>query len=361
MGLPIMTTWNGADRIESDNPYYFGRPNIWGQRYANLLIQQSDFIVALGTRLSLQQTGFNWQEFAPVGKIAQVCCDQAELSKGHPNIDYALLGCADRALGYISTSDLGSHEPWLAFCREVKEALPLSEEINRPREGFISPYEFCLALSGLCNSTDIVVPCSSGGALTVTMQAFCQRFGQIMPTNKGLASMGYGLSGAIGAAFAGRGRRTILVEGDGGFFQNMQEVGTAAINELNLKIFIFDDGGYASIRTMQENYFGGRVIGCDRQTGLGLPDWEALFKAFDVPCVRLHPNFPSDDAFVDCFGHRGTAAFIVPIDPEQTCFPKISSRVTADGGMESNPLHRMSPPLDDALAERVLRYLPASD
>jgi acetolactate synthase-1/2/3 large subunit len=335
MGLPIMTTWNGADRVGSENPYFFGRPNIWGQRYANLLIQQSDFIVALGTRLGLRQTGFKWREYTPLGKIAQVHWDRAELSKGHPYVEMALLGCADRALEHLAISDLGAHAPWLAFCREVKEALPLSEAINRPRDGFISPYEFCGVLSGLCESTDIVVPCSSGGASTVMMQAFNQRLGQIMPINPGLASMGYGLSGAIGAAFAGGGRRTVLVEGDGGFLQNIQEIGTAAINDLNLKIFIFDNGGYASIRTTQENYFDGHFIGCDRQTGLGLPDWVSLFKAFDVPCVELQPDFPSDGPFLEHFGQGGTTAFVVPIDPEQTYFPKISRR----DGIEPAPSH----------------------
>jgi acetolactate synthase-1/2/3 large subunit len=114
--------------------------------------------------------------------------------------------------------------------------------------------------------------------------------GQRMVTNKGLASMGYGLSGAIGAAIAS-GRRTILVEGDGGFSQNLQEIGTAAVNDLDLKIFIFDDNGYASIRSVQVNYFQGRYVGCDRSTGLGLPDWSRLFNVWDVPSMRLAEGF----------------------------------------------------------------------
>ena len=100
------------------------------------------------------------------------------------------------------------------------------------------------------------------------MQVFEQKSGQTIVTNKGLASMGYGLSGAIGAAFANPDKRVILVEGDGGFSQNLQEIGTAAINKLNIKMFILDDSGYASIRMTQKNYFGGRYVGCDRETGL---------------------------------------------------------------------------------------------
>jgi acetolactate synthase-1/2/3 large subunit len=82
MGLPIMTTWTGADRIGSDNPYYFGRPNIWGQRYANILIQQSDLVVGLGTRLGFRLTGFNWQEYAPLGKVAQFMAIKPSFPRG---------------------------------------------------------------------------------------------------------------------------------------------------------------------------------------------------------------------------------------------------------------------------------------
>ena len=82
--VPIMTTYNGADRIDGDAAYYLGRPNTWGQRSANILIQKASFIIAAGTRLGLQQTGFNWQEFGREAKIVHIDIDSAELGKGHP-------------------------------------------------------------------------------------------------------------------------------------------------------------------------------------------------------------------------------------------------------------------------------------
>jgi acetolactate synthase-1/2/3 large subunit len=97
-GLPLMTTWNGIDRVASDDPYYFGRPNTWGQRSANIIAQSADVLVALGTRLGLQQTGFNWQEFVPGGTVVQADIDAAELSKGHPRVDLALHADADDLL-----------------------------------------------------------------------------------------------------------------------------------------------------------------------------------------------------------------------------------------------------------------------
>lgn len=353
MGVPVMTTWNGADRIPSDHPLYFGRPNTWGQRYSNILIQQADCLLAVGTRLGLQQTGFNHEAFVPGGVIMQVDCDESELHKGHPRLGVAVKADADDVLRRLRAHRLGDYGEWSKFCRGVKAKLPIIELCNVTRDGYVSPYVFVNRLSGLSSPDDVIVPCSSGGAFTVAMQAIEQKRGQRIVTNKGLASMGYGLSGAIGAAFANMDGRILLIEGDGGFAQNIQELGTVARHDLNVKMFIFDNGGYASIRMTQENYFGGRYIGCDRGSGLGLPNWPRLFDAFEIRSRRVGVGFEGDKEFRAMLEDEGPAAFIVNIDPEQTYFPKISSRVTETGGMISNALDDMTPPLGDALNEEV--------
>lgn len=360
LGIPLVTTWNGADRVPEDHPMYFGRPNTWGQRSANLVLQQSDVLLVLGSRLGLQQTGFNWQEFAPVARVIQVEIDPAELAKGHPKVALPVAADANDVLRRLAPRNLGRHEEWVAYCRRIRDAVPLVEPVNQTAQGYISPYVFCTELSRLCGGDDIVIPCSSGGAFTVMKQSFRMREGQFMVTNKGLAAMGYGLSGAIGAALAYPQRRTVLVEGDGGFAQNLQEIGTAVVNKLNLKIFVFDDGGYASIRMTQRNYFNGGYIGCDTGSGLGMPHWTRIFDAYDVPSMPVLPGFESDPAFHALFDAPGVAAFLVKIDPEQSYFPKITSRVTASGGMASEPLHRMTPPLEPTLMAEIGRYLPPS-
>ena len=358
-GIPIMTTWNGADRIPANHPMYFGRPNTWGQRSSNILIQQSDLIIALGTRLGLQQTGFNWQNFAPVGKVIQVEIDPDELSKGHPHIDLPILADANKILLEIINHKWLISENWVKFCREVYDSFPLSEQkSNFHSDKFIDPFDFVLELSKLCGDKDIVIPCSSGGAFTTMMQAFKQKIDQLIVTDKGLASMGYGLAGAIGAAMAYPERRTILVEGDGGFSQNLQELSTAAVNNLNLKIFLFSNEGYASIRMTQRKYFDGKYLGCDTTTGLGFPNWELLAKSYSIPFMELEVDFEQSDDLSNLLGHSGPAFIVVPIDPEQTYFPKISSRITKSGGMESSPLHLMDPALSPSLSKKMIRYLP---
>lgn len=360
LGIPLMTTWNGMDRVPAEHPLYFGRPNTWGQRSSNILLQQTDLLVALGTRLGLQQTGFNWQEFIPIGDIIQVDCDPSELAKGHPRVALPICGDANLVLRHIADRRLGNYQSWVEFCRFVRQSLPLVEAVNQTEDGYISPFQFAEEISDLTYSDDIVIPCSSGSAYTVMMQAFNQKKGQKIVNNKGLASMGYGLSGAIGAALASKGKRTILVEGDGGFMQNLQELGTVSANKLNLKIFIFNDNGYASIRMTQRNYFGGRYVGCDVETGLGIPKWPHLFAAYDIPMMTLGPGFQHDPEFLRRFDEPGASAFLVKIDPKQTYFPKITSRITQNGGMVSNPLHLMSPDLPEDLAARVMPYLKRS-
>ncbi len=363
-GVPLMTTWNGADRIPTEHPVYSGRPNSAGQRAANILIQQADLVIAVGTRLGLQQTGFAWEQFVPVGRVVQVDIDAAELKKGHPRIDLALRGDADQFLADLYAADLGDPGRWQAwreFIASVRAELPLNDPQNVTAAGYVKPYEFAMRLCEIAAPDALVMPGSSGGAEVVAMQALRLRAEQRLVGDKSLAAMGYGLSGAIGAALANPGRQVFLNEGDGGFAQNLQELGTLAATGAKVKVFLLNNDGYASIRTTQRNYFKGAWIGCDAQTGLGLPSWEDLARTYRIPFARLDAQSGLDAAEVrSLLDADGPALIEVPIDPEQTYYPKISSAVQPDGSMKSNPLHRMSPDLPAEVEERVLVHLKAS-
>ena len=357
IGIPIMTTWNGMDRYGQDLQNYWGRPNTWGQRSSNILIQQCDLLIAVGTRLGLQQTGFAWEEFTPLAKIYQVDIDKAELEKGHPLIEAGLQADAgeflDKLLKRIDKKE-NKYYKWLEFGKSVLEAFSLNDPNNQTSLGYVSPYDFMEKLSGKLNNNDVIIPCSSGGAFTVTMQSFVPKFGQIIVTNKGLASMGYGLSGAIGAAESTK-LRTVLIEGDGGFAQNLQELGTMVAQRLNLKVFLFSNAGYASIRSIQRNYFNGEYLGCDIQTGLGLPDWNLIAKAYGLRYTRIEEPGEVENALREIFERIDPELIEIKIDPEQTYFPRITSRILPSGAMASNPLHAMTP---DLSSEEIKRYLP---
>lgn len=356
-GIPVMTTWNGADRIAASHPHYLGRPNTWGQRAANLLIAQADLIIAVGTRLGMQQTGFNWQQFGRNAYVIQVDIDRSELEKGHPKIDLPICADADDFLSQLLPIVRGNWESWLSYAREVRRALPLNDPANENGSGFISPYDFYADLARLSQPDDVIIPCSSGGANSVSMQVIEQKLGQVIITDKGLASMGYGLGGAVGASMAHPGRRTFLIEGDGGFSQNLQELATVAVNHLPIKTFIFSNNGYGSIRMTQKNYFDGAYLGCDTETGLGFPDWDLLFQSFGIATITLGKDWSINKQVLEALNSSEPFGFIVPIDPLQTYWPKITSRIIEGGGMESNPLHMMSPDLDPDLFAKVTKYL----
>jgi acetolactate synthase-1/2/3 large subunit len=357
LDFPLLTTWHGADRLSSASPNYFGRPETWGQRLGNLVINQADLLIVFGARLGFQETGFNWQQYAKNATLIQIDIDQAELSKGHPRVDIPVHGDANQWLTTLVERQPAGKRNWLEYCEELRRLLPLNEPWNETRPGFISPYEFYLGASNVSDDTDIWVPASSGGANSVAIQALNQKGWQKVVCDNGLASMGYGLSGAIGASFADPSARVWLVEGDGGFTQNLQELATVAVSNLNIKIFIFANEGYGSIRATQKNYFNGEYLGCDTNTGLGFPHWKTLADAYGIEYVLFGESGFEDVNLLKLLGRRGPALIEVPIDPLQTYWPKITSRVTDDGSMESNPLYHMSPDLPSELLHRVTRFL----
>jgi acetolactate synthase-1/2/3 large subunit len=360
-GLPLMTTYNGADRVDNQLANYFGRPNTWGMRYSNILLQQADLIVALGTRLGMQQTGFNWQEFAPLAHLVQIEIDPTELSKGHPRVDDSCCGDANQVLRELLVRHGIALQPqqqkWIDHCRLVKASLPLSEDCNSRDPHYINPYDFWEQLSVQLDGNSALVPCSSGSSFTSSYQAVTLPAGAQMLSNKSQAAMGYGLSGAIGVALANPERRVFLVEGDGGFLQNIQELAVARKNLRNFGIYLWVNNGYASIRMTQKTYFQGAWLGCDTESGLGFPDWPTLFASFDIPVLAMGPQGFACDKMQNFIREHPLYAVLVPIDPAQTFLPKISSFITPSGGMQSNPLHKIGPELPEELYIRMAPHL----
>jgi acetolactate synthase I/II/III large subunit len=359
--IPVSSTWAGADRVSSEYTSYAGRPNTFGMRWANVFQQQADLLIAVGTRLGLQQTGFNWQQFCPVGQVVLVDIDQSEIDKGHPNIHLGINMDSSMFLENlvpVIESNLSSIEPWLDKLDEIQKGLPLLEESQMVSSEFVNPYELIKLVETNTVGTDIFTPGTSGGTHTAFYQTFYNRAGQKIVSNKGLASMGYGLAGAIGAALANPKSRIFNFEGDGSFSQNLQELATVSRNNLNIKMFIINNNGYASIRSSQIAYFGGNYLGCDTKSGLGFPDWEILSRAFFIEYFRITPSTLKSGNFLELINANKPVLFEVIADPEQMYLPKITSVINEDGTMTSNPLHKMSPEIDSEMKNTVFEYLP---
>lgn len=363
IGIPIATTFNGADRVGVEYEYYAGRPNWYGSRWSNLLLQQADLIIAVGARLGLMQVGYNWKSFAANAQIVQVFSDESEMSKNFPRVDLKIVSRSDVFLNQIKEKlqylDAEKFEEWRKFVVKLRTELAVPETVNLSRPGFVEPLKFVFELiNSATTKSDIIIPCSSGEASYVgPMRVILNKEGQIMVTNNAMASMGYGLSGAIGASLANLEKRVILFEGDGGFAQNLQELSTVKTNNLNIKIFLMNNGGYMSIKQNQKNVFNGHYIGCDIASGLGMPNWESIAKAFGIKYFKLDQFSLNSNEFENVLNSKDAVFFDVQIDPEQTYYPKIISFKNSFGQIESNPLHIMEPPLSEIQKKEYMKYI----
>lgn len=353
LGIPLMTTWNGFDRVPDSHPMFVGRPNNWGQRAANIILAQADLVIAVGTRLGIQQTGFRAEKWT-LAKVIQIDLDEGELGKPHPQIHRGAAIDGDGFLRLLSEYEADFCD-WMTFCLKVNKLLPIAES-SFSESKFVNPAKLMSSLNSLLTSGDRIVPASSGSGQFLPMQQL-----RIPPecrviTNKGLASMGYGLAGAIGSALADDQNRTILIEGDGSFAQNLQELGTASIQKLPIKIILLSNDGYASIRATQKRHFDGSYMGCDTATGLGLPHWGKVAEAFGIPHRIVGEEGALDEALKLTLSAPGPQILVVRIDPEYEFAPKVGSSISSDGRITSDPVYDMQPRLSEKIAEQVVAF-----
>ena len=360
MGLPIATTTSAIDRIPSRSPVYAGRPSSWGgQRAANLIIAQADVLLVLGAQLDLQQTGFNYENYAPNAKLIHVFPSPYELNRVGPPSVRKILATPDNVIReLIPRLEWEDKEHWCEYVNDLRSTITPIEPLNTCRSGYINSFLFLRNLSRATNSSDVLAICSSGGAFTGALQNYEIAEDQIATTSPAHASMGYGLATAIGASFSNRGRRVILTEGEGGFAQNLQELAIVKRYRLPIKIFLFENNGYGSIRATQKKFFNGSYIGCDPETGLSFPDWAKLFEAYNIQCRQLQVDQYSETSLRNLISNSNQPeAWIVPVDPEQPNWPAVSTVLTPEGKMVSSPLFDMNPKLDPEILARFGLYL----
>jgi acetolactate synthase-1/2/3 large subunit len=361
LGLPVATTTSAIDRVPSDSPIFAGRPGTWGgQRASNLVVAQADVIVVFGAQLDLQQTGFNYSEYAPKAQLVHIFPSQTELTRMGPPASRKVLASPDAVLIELLPDLQWTDEAgWGHYVQEVRALVPSMEPANVNDPSFLNSFHFLRNLSRATAPEDVLALCSSGGTFTGALQNYEIAPKQIATTSAAHASMGYGLATAIGAAFANRDRRIVLTEGEGGFSQNLQELAIVKRFSLPIKIFLLENQGYASIRATQKKFFNGAYLGCDPDTGLGFPDWEKLFEAYDIPCRFIRQDEAEEVVLRQLLAERsGPQAWIVRVDPHQPNWPAVSTALASDGSLTSSPIYDMLPKLPVEVLARVGRYLP---
>jgi acetolactate synthase-1/2/3 large subunit len=351
LGIPVQVAWDAIDLFPSDHPLYAGRPGNMGQRSANFIFQNADLLISMGCRLSIRQIGYNYRSTARAAYKISVDIDSNELRKPTLRIDLPI--CADAGefirlmSGRLVNRKLPPKTDWLAWCRERIRSYPVVLPEYYRRRKLVSPYVFCEVLSDCLDPQDVVVS-SNGSACVITPLVFRIKRGQRHIVNSGCAAMGYGLPAAIGACFANEGRRVICLEGDGSIQLNIQELETVNYHNLPLKIFLFNNDGYLSIRTTQNNFLDGHLVGESAKSGVGFPDFVRVAKAYGIPTHRIWSQKAMREEIDNLLRMDGPLLCDVRMDPTQFLSPRIPSKRLPDGKMVSSPLEEMYPFLPEA-------------
>ena len=345
LNIPVLTSISGIDLIPSDHPQFFGRPGILGERPANFIMQNSDLFIVLGTRMGIRICGYAYETVARNAKKVMVDVDDAELNKPtfRPDIKiHADVGSFLEAL-HAALPVLPPNEAWLAYCKQVKAKYPVVLPEHRARVDYVSSYVLPEAI--MRHAPDpLTVVTANGVAYTSTFQTIPIRRGMRMFANEACASMGYGLPAAIGAAFAGGdGRTVVCLEGDGSIQMNLQELQTVVNYKLPIKLFVYNNGGYLSIKTTQRAFFKGFFVGSEAGSGVVLPSFEKLAAAYGLPYFRLLNNQALDAELPQIFAEKGPVLIEVMLDPFEILGPKAASKRLPDGTMVSSPLEDMAP------------------
>lgn len=345
-GMPALVSWNGIDMVDSQHPQVFGRAGIYGQRGANFVLQNCDFLLTIGTRLAVPQVGYDLTEFARAAQIAVVDKDPDEVVKHGARIQYPI--CADAKafisalLEKLNSKSLPSYPSWLNQCKAYVDKYPPVGPEHADKDGFINSYPFMKKLSKLMKPDQVVVT-DMGTALLSGHQVLEVKKGQRLMTSTGLGEMGYGLPAAVGVSFARNHGEVICLNCDGGMMMNLQELQTVAHHQLPIKIIIFNNDGYLMIKHTQKALFKGRYAGTNVKTGVSCPDYSKLAKAFDFPSYQIRTWQDFDTIMPQVLEHSGPVICEVFMHPEQPFWPKLGLAPQKDGSIISPPLEDLSP------------------
>jgi len=356
-GAPALVSWAAIDMVDSDHPQVYGRAGVYGQRAANFILQNCDFLLCIGTRLAIPQVGYALDEFARAARIAVVDIDGAEAAKHSPRVEFPI--CADarefiqELLARLDAKPVESKPAWIAQCDRYRERYPWVGPEHRDEDGFLNSYPFMARLSEHLKDDQVVVT-DMGTALLSGHQVLRFRSGQRLMTSTGLGEMGFGLPGAIGASFARDRGEVMCLNCDGGMMMNLQELQTVVHHQLPIKIFVFNNDGYLMIKHTQKALFEGRYAGTDKRSGVSCPDFSALAAAFGLPAFQIRTWEDFDAVIPRVQAHDGPLICEVFMHPEQLFVPKLSLAVQPDGSLISPPLEDLSPLLPRAELEAAM-------
>ena len=346
--IPVLTTWKALDFMSENDPLYVGRPGLIGQRGANFSQQNSDLFISIGARLDFGQTAFNHNNFARKAKKVIVDIDQSEIDKMEFEVDCPVNFDAgdfiDEALKQFDKKEK-TFSDWLSTCKNWHEKYPVILQEYWDQKERVNNYVIIDVLSQLMEPGDLLIPGSSGACSEVTMQAFKVKDGIRIFNSEGLGSMGFGVPAAIGGCIASGNKRTICIDGDGGFAMNIQELETAKRLNLPIKYFILNNGGYVSIRNSQDKHFD-KYVASSEESGVTLP---SIFKTAISYNMKYHRLENHDNIFENVkkiLNDKGPVICEVMMPHTHESLPRNSTHKKEDGTFVSLPMEDLLPLLD---------------
>jgi acetolactate synthase-1/2/3 large subunit len=335
--IPIILTWSAVDLLEETNSNNYGRSGVQGQRSANFIVQNSDLVVVMGSRLSLLQTGYSRKDFAPHAKIIHIDIDPLETNKFESLSINKDIKDILHSLNILSSEIKIDTTNWKNYCDNIRTKYPrvMPEHLVDPTNS----YTFIDWFSNKIQDNYTIVT-DMGTALLSGFYGFNIKPNQKMFTSLGLGEMGYGLAAAVGAGF---GENPVMcLNCDGGMMLNLQELQTIKTYNLPVKIVIFNNDGYLMIKHTQNMLFNGTKTCVDKKTGLELPEYKKIAKAFDYEYYTL-------DQVDEFLSSPNQAILEVFMDPNQEFIPKVKGTKNQDNNIQAGLLEEMSPllPLDN--------------
>ncbi len=349
--IPCLVSWAGIDMLPSDHPLVVGRAGIYGQRAANFILQNCDYLLTIGTRLSMPQVGYEINELARAAKIDVVDIDSKELEKYKERFDQTFHADAGNFISALRKENqkinglnkaLSAPKEWMDYISKIRNDFPWVGPEHADQKPFINSYPFMEKLSKILPAESITVT-DMGTALLSGHQVLSLKKGQRLMTSTGLGEMGYGLPAAIGVSFANPKSQVICLNCDGGMMMNLQELQTIDHHRLPIKIVVFNNDGYLMIKHTQKALFKGRYSGTDKKSGVTCPDFKKVSMAFNLPYFQVKTWQDFDQQMTNFLNGDGPALCEIFMHPEQLLVPKLSLAIQEDGSLVSPPLEDLSP------------------
>jgi len=343
---PVIFPINGLDLLPENNKYVLGKFGPVGTRQGNFALQNSDLLISIGASLNAASTGYDFKGFGRNAKKIMINIDQGEIDNKKIKIDFPIVADAkdfmEELLRQTKNINLISNKKWLSVCKYFKNKYPLINQEYFKDKKHVNSYVFFDVLSDLLTSKDVLVTGISLDACSM-YQAFKVKKGQRAFVNKNLGQMGWCLPAAIGACAGNNYKRTILVTGDGSIQFNIHELETIKYYKLPIKIFVFNNQGYESIRSTQDNYFSSNYVGSNKDSGVSNPNFKLLAQAHDFKYEEIKNNDQLVDIIKKTLKTKDPVLCEVNIAYDQKRMPRVSSFRLPDGTLESRPLEDMFP------------------